>query len=166
MSAFKRIYSGFITGRRVNQISLHAEAWFWRVLAIADKDGCVTADMPTLAAQTSGARNVRTTYVARWVNEMLDAGLLEFINGSFHIVDFQRLQPQSVLNGSRAAIPEDVRRDVLSAGRCAHCPATTKLTVDHIQPVSKGGSDERSNLQCLCLLCNIRKSNKWEAVAA
>jgi hypothetical protein len=164
-AAPKRIYSCFITGRRINSVSLHAEAWFWRILAIANKHGRVTADIAALAAQTSGNRKVRLTHVARWVCEMLNTGLIEIVDGSFHVVDFERFQPQAVLNGCRASIPEAIRRDVLLAGCCKFCGLTTHLTVDHIRPVSKGGGDERSNLQCLCLPCNLRKSNKWEGEA-
>lgn len=57
----------------------------------------------------------------------------------------------------RPAIPAQVRRDVLSAGRCAECSATERLEVDHIIPFSRGGSHDRSNLQALCRHCNVRK---------
>ncbi|MFD2937086.1 HNH endonuclease [Spirosoma flavum] len=48
---------------------------------------------------------------------------------------------------------------------CLSCRRSTKehsiiLHVDHILPRSKGGKDELSNLQTLCLKCNIGKSNR------
>lgn len=65
----------------------------------------------------------------------------------------------------RPSIPLDIRRKVLSVGRCEYCKTKENLTVDHIKPVSKGGSDNIENLQCLCWLCNRKKGpNKSEMV--
>ncbi|THA43278.1 HNH endonuclease [Streptomyces sp. A1136] len=38
--------------------------------------------------------------------------------------------------------------------------AATDLTVDHIVPRSKGGSDQPDNLRVLCRACNSSKHNK------
>lgn len=58
---------------------------------------------------------------------------------------------------NRPAIPKRVREDVLSAGACAYCGSESLLEVDHIFPVSKGGTNDRGNLQPLCWLCNRKK---------
>lgn len=42
---------------------------------------------------------------------------------------------------------------------CAMCGSTENLSIDHDVPVSKGGSNELSNLVILCKSCNSRKHN-------
>lgn len=57
--------------------------------------------------------------------------------------------------------------DVLSilaaqGGRCAYCRAKlgSKYHVDHIVPLSKGGSNDRRNIQVTCAHCNLSKLDK------
>lgn len=45
-------------------------------------------------------------------------------------------------------------------GTCARCGATEKLTIDHIIPMIRGGSDDLSNLQILCKRCNSSKRDR------
>src|SRR5438093_870916 len=60
-------------------------------------------------------------------------------------------------------VPERLRYQVLKRDRaCVLCgvgPADARLEVDHIVPRSKGGSNELTNLQALCDVCNRGKSN-------
>lgn len=65
----------------------------------------------------------------------------------------------------RNPIPATLRHEVfLKDGyRCVECGATNrdaKLEVDHVVPVSQGGTDELDNLQTLCEKCNQSKSNR------
>lgn len=55
-----------------------------------------------------------------------------------------------------------VRRSVMErdAYRCKHCDSHIDLTVDHIHPKSKGGTDHMENLQTLCRSCNSKKGNR------
>jgi len=55
---------------------------------------------------------------------------------------------------------DDIARLLTKQGnRCAYCRASLKAgyEVDHIIPLSRGGSNWPSNLQCLCPTCNGRK---------
>src|SRR5690625_7295879 len=42
-------------------------------------------------------------------------------------------------------------------GECQRCSTTHNLTIDHIVPLSMGGSWHRNNLQLLCRRCNRKK---------
>lgn len=59
--------------------------------------------------------------------------------------------------------PEDIHR-IYDAqnGKCACCKEKVgkKYHIDHIQPLSKGGSNFAKNVQILCPTCNMSKSNK------
>lgn len=57
-----------------------------------------------------------------------------------------------------------LKRDNFKCCACGASPAknpSVELHIDHIIPWSKGGETELSNLQTLCSICNLGKSNKY-----
>lgn len=65
---------------------------------------------------------------------------------------------------AREYIPGRSRFEVLkrAGNRCELCGISSQerqLDVDHIRPVSKGGSNDESNFQVLCRKCNAQKGN-------
>ncbi|MEL4320310.1 HNH endonuclease [Leifsonia sp. YIM 134122] len=67
----------------------------------------------------------------------------------------------------RSLMTPKVRSDILRRDgyRCQMCGATSRegaqLHIDHILPVSHGGTTTPNNLQALCQPCNLGKSNRF-----
>lgn len=66
---------------------------------------------------------------------------------------------------ARKPIPKTIRFEVFKRDKftCQYCGASAPdviLEIDHIQPVSKGGTNELLNLVTSCRNCNRGKSNK------
>lgn len=103
---YRRLYAGFIKGRRINSLSLFAEAWFWRVLASADDFGNADADPGLCYAATVGRRKgISIEDVSNWLMELGESGLIQFYatesgDNYLHIVGFEELQPAGK-NGKR-----------------------------------------------------------------
>lgn len=47
---------------------------------------------------------------------------------------------------------------VLHGAQCACCGRTSRLTIDHILPISKGGRTVIDNMQLLCRKHNVEKA--------
>lgn len=45
---------------------------------------------------------------------------------------------------------------------CQHCGTTEQITIDHIIPITKGGTNHIDNLQPLCRSCNCKKGTKLQ----
>ena len=62
----------------------------------------------------------------------------------------------------RKAFSPELKRELhkAQAGKCMYCgrkPGIDLMDIDHKNPVAKGGSDTKRNLQLLCRSCNTRK---------
>jgi len=44
--------------------------------------------------------------------------------------------------------------------QCVYCGSKKELTLDHIIPKSRGGSNDWTNLVTSCLKCNLKKANR------
>lgn len=71
----------------------------------------------------------------------------------------RRRAREAMADGENSAVD---RQKILSAqkNRCAYCRKKLEkfnINWDHIVPISKGGSNDRRNIQALCSTCNRRK---------
>lgn len=46
--------------------------------------------------------------------------------------------------------------------KCLNCGSLESLTIDHIQPINRGGENKLGNLQTLCHSCNSSKSDTYK----
>jgi len=70
-------------------------------------------------------------------------------------------------SGISAALRSRVR--AVAKDRCGYCLTRQEyvpleLEIEHIVPVSKGGSDDEENLWLACRTCNLYKSNQTSAL--
>jgi len=69
--------------------------------------------------------------------------------------------PEDALKSLRGSKKKMVRERLarIYGGRCFECGKRRKLTLDHIQPQSRGGTWLRTNLQPFCEECQLKKAD-------
>jgi 5-methylcytosine-specific restriction endonuclease McrA len=61
----------------------------------------------------------------------------------------------------RTRVPFSKKNVMIRDGyTCQYCGASTKLTIDHVIPVSRGGKSDFENCVSACQDCNNKKSNR------
>jgi hypothetical protein len=97
----------------------------------------------------AGALTNYTLVGNEWVNQML-------VDKADRMARPERAESkrQSLPSGLRFSI---LRRDGFRCTYCGRGPDLVALQVDHIHPVSRGGTDEPENLRTACFDCNIGK---------
>ncbi|AOV62172.1 HNH endonuclease [Synechococcus phage S-CAM7] len=76
--------------------------------------------------------------------------------------------PEGYLYNLHTCSPSEAKRMWKKAikeqwgNKCAYCGSDTNLTLDHIVPRSKGGSNHTTNVLCACESCNADKAyTEW-----
>lgn len=93
------------------------------------------------------------------------------IEKRFHDYGFPEYEPEPSNRSKRRSISKKKLIAVMqkSNSTCVACGSTEDLHVDHIIPLSRGGTNDLDNLQMLCSRCNLSKGTKtmeeWGGVA-
>lgn len=154
---YRRIYAGYITGKRINKVSMEAEAWFWRLHSIADDYGNFHGDPELVWKAASGRRKLTVAQARTWTQELIAAGLAyEYCSDEdtyIHIVGFEAKQPAGK-NGKRVQKcpkhPDSGESQIIQVNpgesRCAP-EILTEHYQDHNHSHSHGVSGGRSKQQ-------------------
>jgi hypothetical protein len=123
---YRRIYAGFITGRRICAVSMEAEAFFWRLHSVADDFGNAPADPTLLSHLTAGRRGeITPDRVSIWVGELVRVGLIVTYDHQgdlyLHVLGWTERQPAPKNEDRRRArryppAPCEAGQDVGCAG--------------------------------------------------
>lgn len=105
LGTYRRIYSGYLKGRRINSVSLGAECLFMRLMALADDYGNVSAEINDLHHEAFPRRpEVTRADVESWSKELVGANLVTPYTSKgenfLSINDWMKLQPAGQ-NGKR-----------------------------------------------------------------
>ena len=79
----------------------------------------------------------------------------------YKIKDLESLEPREI--AQKFIGRKKIRNFILNrdGNRCLKCYSSTKLQLDHIIPISRGGENKISNLQTLCNSCNSKKRDTF-----
>jgi len=74
-----------------------------------------------------------------------------------HVIDKHKRRARE--RKAEGAFSQEEWRNLLikHKNRCAFCKLEIKLTVDHILSLARGGTNYISNIQPLCMKCNLKK---------
>lgn len=117
------------------------------------------------------SEEVPPAQVAAWRDELVSRGDLTVAPLARCCYDDDTVDVVTIVNrqrfprfAARPPIPDSVRAMVYARDghACRRCGATADLSIDHIHPFSKGGSDDPENFQTLCRSCNSRKGARIE----
>jgi hypothetical protein len=101
---YRRIYSGFLDNAKVNSVSWMAEAWFWRLVVLADDFGNLKGNWRHLAVNASPVREIDAAQAKALTLELVKAKLVELYQVDdkqyIHIKGFTERQPANK-NGRR-----------------------------------------------------------------
>jgi hypothetical protein len=101
---YRRIYSGFLGNKKINRLSWMAEAWFWRLIVLADDYGNLSLKWRVLAVDASPVRELSIEEAKRLTAEVVAARLafVYTVDGDeyLHITGFIDKQPAGK-NGRR-----------------------------------------------------------------
>lgn len=98
----------------------------------------------------------------------IDSGFIDDDPAGLRVHDWTDHQPTrkkrrwARLRAAGGEISRMIRYEIFARDgwACLHCGKQYDLTIDHIKPISKEGSNDVANLQTLCRSCNGRKRDQ------
>lgn len=110
--------------------------------------------------RNAAARKYRLEHLERWTEINRAAGRRYSRTEKGKIAGANARAKRRSYNAGKIDLAAWKRKVRSSGGRCVFCKSQDKITIDHIIPLSKGGTNDIRNLQPLCNRCNAGKCAK------
>lgn len=138
-----------------------ARAYALLLLDLCDEAGRIEvgeSDLVDVACFRLGATRSDRRLMRKMLPLLFESGYL-FQMGRYVLVSgFAAAEADRLRAKARALHGDSVfARD---GHRCVYCGATDDLTLDHVRPLTRGGSNEMTNLATACRGCNSSKSDR------
>lgn len=146
-----------------------ADSLFNSILIMATRDGRAHGDPRLLRSWHWWQDDITSADVRVWLDELVAEGRVRIVYDEIDPYGDERIPNLQIVDRwqyprfrHRIPIADATRVRVYNRDdwKCCHCGSRDALSIDHIVPVSRGGSDDEDNLQTLCRPCNSRKSNR------
>jgi hypothetical protein len=170
MSRKRSVSSDISTDPKIEQLSEHGTLplllYTWGI-SHADDWGRITGDPRQFRLTVCPSLAITAVEVELALDRIAAVGLWSryVADGkpwiAFDPTDWKQMQSQLVAKARRK--PFEVRgkrrEQVFARDKyvCRHCGCSNDLTIDHILPISRGGTADPENLQTLCRPCNRAK---------
>ncbi len=124
-----------------------------------DMDGWVKAELGKLAVFCE----VNPIRAVDALKHLVDRGLIRSLGSEYYYI-------QAGVVDNSAPDPQRLRIYSRDDYACVYCGSGSRLTLDHVLPRSRGGSNEDTNLVTACQSCNSSKGartpEEWRAARA
>ena len=164
MSNWFQIKSNYRVDARLRILTADEHRVWFNLLCYAaeqkpNRGAILNYDMDVLAVEVANGNNELLTQVLYQLSRLRIINIDQSINIIF--CDFNNIKEPEYRKEwrslSRELSPAIFSRD---ENMCTYCGAKEYLTIDHILPLSRGGSNNKDNLTTACRSCNSRKHNK------
>ena len=176
MARSRNIKPGFFKNEDLAELSFETRLLFIGLWTVADREGRLEDRPKRIRVELFPYDNVD---VESMINDLENSGFLFRYRASnkdyLQINNFIKHQNPHYREVASEIPPPSGKEDKIVAKNitrtqrarilerdnytCQHCGATEQLCIDHVLPVSRGGTSDDDNLQALCMSCNTRKGN-------